>query len=800
MNPVVDIPGLRALWQKASGGDPSVRIAIIDGPADLGHSALDGARVTRGGDIPGAPLPVVRSEHGTHVTSILMGTPGGPVNGVAPNCSAMIYSIYREDPAGELEPSSQATLALAINQALADGADVINISSGQQTPTGQADRILADAVRRCADAGKLIIAAAGNDGCRCVQVPGSLPSVLAVGACDLSGKPLPFSNFGDPYLDNGIIAPGDGIAGASPVHHVVERSGTSFATPIVTGVVALLLSALRQDGKEADPRKIRAALLNTAVPCDPSAADDARCLVGRLDIPRLMEALLGTAAKPDDLVPSAAESSPRNYADRSPIGPQPHPFYSAQRFATREAPMGDLSVTSAPSASRILGPDGAAIRSSSGVLPSEAQIASPPAGVTADAAPAAVMPAAASPMGGGVVWVPMSMMPSGVVPAGVMPPQLPAMTPSAAPSLAPQMPAALYEARPAVRASETGCGCGVRPAEASAPAEQMAFPIGQIFYDFGKEARLDYFVQAIASWRDSLAAAGRVTDQSLQGWFGSADQPRDTSGDTAAPYNPEIMVRYLRNLAPGEATSPNGGQNLPDADALMWTLTIDTIPIYAIKPLDVFGLGFYISLIMALWNQEVSPLDPGSVAGTARSMLETTPASDGFPPIGSVTRVSFAGWVNSANTTRLLNGTVVPTLVTDWRGFYQWNLDTLLGDRRTTTWPDGAAGFLERIYNEFRNVGIAPQDRALNYSAMNAYNTKRIFASIVNSGLKLRLDTLEVDRSTICRADSDCWDVTYRFFDPTQVLTQARRVYQYTIDVSDVVPVAVGVLRQWEVY
>ena len=43
-------------------------------------------------------------------------------------------------------------------------------------------------------------------------------------------------------------------------------------------------------------------------------------------------------------------------------------------------------------------------------------------------------------------------------------------------------------------------------------------------------------------------------------------------------------------------------------------------------------------------------------------------------------------------------------------------------------------------------------------------------------------------------------DVTYRFFDPTAVLTTARKVWQYTIDVSDVVPVPVGALRNWEIY
>jgi PatG C-terminal len=64
-------------------------------------------------------------------------------------------------------------------------------------------------------------------------------------------------------------------------------------------------------------------------------------------------------------------------------------------------------------------------------------------------------------------------------------------------------------------------------------------------------------------------------------------------------------------------------------------------------------------------------------------------------------------------------------------------------------WPAGAEDFLDRIYNEFRNTGVSPQDRALNYSAMNALNTNQIFKAEV--GNQRRLDTVEVDKSTICR-------------------------------------------------
>lgn len=767
MDPVTDIPGLLPVREDASAGDPEIRIAIIDGPVDFTHPSLRTARL-----LPDAAMPTdraaVRSEHGTHVASVIMGSPDGSVLGIAPNCTATVYPIYRENDVGGLEPTSQAAVALAINRALDNGADIINISSGEQTPTGQAHRILADAVERCAKLGKLIVAAAGNDGCRCLHVPAALDSVLAVGACDLDGEPLPFSNFGDLYLENGILAPGKDVKGASVQQSVTLRSGTSFATPIVTGVCALLLALQRQRGGDCNPRAVRAALLSSADPCDESTpVNGLRCLAGRLNVPAAVAALLGgvdvTASGP---APDEADqqSSARTFVaqfhreraspSRSPL-PPPLP---------REATMGELPLRAAETAAVVPAAVSNAIATSAGITPSEA--------VATDMSAATAVESSAAGDGG---------RPTGVVPSASGAP--------AAPSIAaPNAAAALLGASQGgagLRPSAGDCQCGgIRPSQAV--GMQLAFPIGRLYYDFGLEARLDYFVQAIASWRDRLTGRGDPE-------FGT-DRPR--AGDTAAPYNPEIMARYLLDMAPGEERSGSSNGNFRDADAITWTLTIDTTPIYAIKPIDVFGLPFYAQLATNLWFQEVSHKPPKDVAKLASPVETAVRSVDDWPPKGSIARVSLAGWADGA-TTRLLNGTVVPRLTTDWRGFYAWNVYDLLGID-PAHWPAGAQGFLQRIYNEFRNVGLSPQDRALNYSAMNAFNTKRIFTEIASQGK--RLDTVEVDRSVICRPNSDCWDVTYRFFDPLQVLTQARIVFQYTIDVSDIVPVAVGPLRRWEVY
>jgi PatG C-terminal len=60
------------------------------------------------------------------------------------------------------------------------------------------------------------------------------------------------------------------------------------------------------------------------------------------------------------------------------------------------------------------------------------------------------------------------------------------------------------------------------------------------------------------------------------------------------------------------------------------------------------------------------------------------------------------------------------------------------------------------------------------------------------------LDRINVDRSPFCRMDSDCWDVQLTFFDPENN-RRARRVYRFTIDVSDAMPVTVGDVRSWPI-
>lgn len=303
---MTNIPGLKKLWTETRG-DPKICVAVLDGIVDQNHPCFDGADLTR---LPSLVSGEANengsmSTHGTHVASIIFGQPDSPVEGIAPHCRGLIVPVFADDRLR----LSQLDLARAIEQAVNAGANIINISAGQLTDEGEADTWLEKSVQLCKENNVLLIAATGNDGCECLHVPASLPTVLAVGAMDDQGKPTNFSNWGGEYQNQGILAPGENILGAKPGGGTTRLNGTSFATPIVSGVVALLLSLQIKRGEKPDPQKVRTALLATATPCNPKDTDEQnRCLMGKLNIPDAIEFLLGETMS-DELDLETVEAS-----------------------------------------------------------------------------------------------------------------------------------------------------------------------------------------------------------------------------------------------------------------------------------------------------------------------------------------------------------------------------------------------------------------------------------------------------------------------------------------------------------
>ena len=296
MPEISSIPGIKQLWAKTKGNS-EVCVAVLDGLVDLKHPCFEGANLTQLPTlVQGQATPQSEmSLHGTHVASIIFGQPNSTVSGIAPHCRGLIVPIFSDYH----RRTSQLNLARAIEQAVNAGANIINFSGGELTDYGEAEDWLHRAVSLCQNNNVLLVAAAGNDGCECLHVPAALPSVLAAGAMGENGQPLDNSNWGENYQTQGILALGGNILGAEPGGGTRQLSGTSFATPVVSGVAALLMSLQLQREEKPDSQKVRTALLKTAIPCH--AQETRRCLVGQINISGAIAHITGETMSESEL-------------------------------------------------------------------------------------------------------------------------------------------------------------------------------------------------------------------------------------------------------------------------------------------------------------------------------------------------------------------------------------------------------------------------------------------------------------------------------------------------------------------
>jgi cyanobactin maturation PatA/PatG family protease len=275
------------------GGDRNITVAVLDGPVDLTHDCFRGARLRPFETAASMNAANGRATaHGTHVASLIFGQPVSSIEGLAPLCRGLIIPIFGDDGL----KCSQPDLARAILLAVENGAHVINIGGGQLARSKEPHPALAQAVDTCLRRNVLIVAAAGNDGCEFPHIPAAITSVLAAGAMDEEGRPLASSNWGAAYDSQGILAPGSNIWGASLQGAVARKRGTSFATALVSGVAALLLSSQLNNGSQPDSGAVREALLKTAIPCIPSSVEEcSRILTGRINIQGAIDHVLRRA-------------------------------------------------------------------------------------------------------------------------------------------------------------------------------------------------------------------------------------------------------------------------------------------------------------------------------------------------------------------------------------------------------------------------------------------------------------------------------------------------------------------------
>jgi subtilisin family serine protease len=241
----LDDYGIRDAWASTQGR--GVTIAIIDTGIDSGVDDL-GSAVTGGADFSGIgfdngqkPVGTDSPEHGTMVASLAAGRgtgAGSGVIGAAPQASLLSLSIGFGGAGGR---DSDTQIAEAVRWAVDNGADVINMSLTRNTlewPESWDDAFL-----YAMEHDVVVVAAAGNRGSGTTEVgaPATMPGVLTVSGVDRSGA-ASFTASAQ-GITIGVAAPSEQLVGVIPGGQYVTWSGTSGATPIVAGIVALVRAA-----------------------------------------------------------------------------------------------------------------------------------------------------------------------------------------------------------------------------------------------------------------------------------------------------------------------------------------------------------------------------------------------------------------------------------------------------------------------------------------------------------------------------------------------------------------------------
>ncbi|WP_435240938.1 type VII secretion-associated serine protease mycosin [Streptomyces cucumeris] len=263
----LDALHVRQAWQTTKGAGTTV--AVLDTGVDPDHPDLKG-QVLPGKDLIGfgaGPGDRAWARHGTAMAGIIAGrghgtSRGDGVLGVAPRTRILPVRVILEDADPDRKKaraSRGGALADGIRWAADHGADVINLSLGDDSESAHPERAEDAAVQYALRKGAVVVASAGNGGEKGdrASYPAAYPGVIAVTAVDRYGSRAAFSTR---RWYATVCAPGVDVVIADPDRRYYEGWGTSAAAAFVSGSVALVRSA----HPGLSPRQIRQLLVSTA--------------------------------------------------------------------------------------------------------------------------------------------------------------------------------------------------------------------------------------------------------------------------------------------------------------------------------------------------------------------------------------------------------------------------------------------------------------------------------------------------------------------------------------------------------
>ncbi len=255
---------LQATWdlQKTEG---EVTVAVLDSGIDQTHEDLHSnirEATTRIWELDYSNLPNYYwdtsepddkspKSHGTHCSGIISAVSNNAVgiSGVSYNAKILSIRVFKNRSSSTSSTdqltSTSTDICGAIDYAISKKSDynlrIISMSLGHVATADTAidDQLYSDKIDEATEAGITCVAASGNESKAAVSFPAASSNAIAVGACDSSGSRCYFSNYG-PELD--VVAPGWSIY-STITGSYGSLSGTSMATPYVSGVIALMYAA-----------------------------------------------------------------------------------------------------------------------------------------------------------------------------------------------------------------------------------------------------------------------------------------------------------------------------------------------------------------------------------------------------------------------------------------------------------------------------------------------------------------------------------------------------------------------------
>ncbi|WP_093609040.1 type VII secretion-associated serine protease mycosin [Streptomyces indicus] len=300
-------------WATTKGR--GITVAVLDTGVDGTHPDLKD-NVLKGKDMIGFGArqgDKAWARHGTNMAGIIAGHGHGPgradgVLGIAPEAKILPVRVILEDgdkSRTKARNTRGTALADGIRWAADHGADVINMSLGDDSESAHADAREDAAVQYALSKGVVVVASAGNGGEKGdhISYPAAYPGVIAVTAVDRYGARASFSTR---RWYATVSAPGDDIVMAGPDREYYKGWGTSAAAAFASGVVALIRSA----HPDLDPAQVK-RLVETTAEDSPAGGRDDSFGYGFIDPVAAIEA--GA-----ELKPAAAQAYPKKYFGQGP--------------------------------------------------------------------------------------------------------------------------------------------------------------------------------------------------------------------------------------------------------------------------------------------------------------------------------------------------------------------------------------------------------------------------------------------------------------------------------------------------